>query len=130
MRVVIDTNIMVSGVLSPGFKPGRILDLLLDGQLDAVYSTELMDEYREVLLCPKFGSTLCWSTLLAGVEARAVWCAPRPQDTFRSNDPCDQFVVDLAVQVDAAIATGNTKHFSGYSRTLNAAEFLEALSSL
>jgi hypothetical protein len=43
LRRVLDTNVVVSGVLTPMGPPGHLLALVLAG------------EYREVLLCPRFG---------------------------------------------------------------------------
>jgi len=51
---VIDSNVVVSGLLSGGgFSPtGRILDRMLTGAFPFLLSEELLAEYREVLLRP------------------------------------------------------------------------------
>lgn len=53
MKLVIDTNVIVSGVLRPASKPGRILDLMLAREFSYAGSTELVEEYREVLKRPQ-----------------------------------------------------------------------------
>ena len=55
--VVIDTNVLVSGLLTRNeFSPTlKILKLLADNTITHVYSSEIIKEYREVLLRDKFG---------------------------------------------------------------------------
>jgi len=48
MNVVLDTNIIISGLIYEG-KPGLIIDLVTSGQLKAVTSTALIDELCGVL---------------------------------------------------------------------------------
>ena len=47
MRVVVDTNVLVSGVFFGGV-PGRILDAWRDGKLTIVVSPAILDEYHRV----------------------------------------------------------------------------------
>lgn len=53
-RAVLDTNVLVSGLLNPDGPPGRILDLLLLGELQPVFDERILLEYRRVLLRPRF----------------------------------------------------------------------------
>lgn len=125
---VVDTNVIVSGVLFPASKPGRVLDLLLDGRLNCVASVELLSEYRDILKRPKSGLDAGQVDLLVdGIEGLASVIVPRPQSTVLSDDPKDQFVIDLAVCASAYIVTGNTKHFASYPKTLSPSELLTML---
>ena len=54
MRIVLDTNVLVSGILSPHGPPGRIVDLAMRGDLIILYDDRILAEYREVLGRPKF----------------------------------------------------------------------------
>ena len=47
MRVVLDTNVVVSGVFFSG-QPRRILEAWRDGRLELVASLEILEEYRRV----------------------------------------------------------------------------------
>ena len=49
MRVVLDTNVLVSGVAYPGSIPGRILGIWRQGGLDLVLSRYILDEMARVL---------------------------------------------------------------------------------
>ncbi|OIQ60430.1 putative toxin-antitoxin system toxin component, PIN family [Neomoorella thermoacetica] len=54
MKVVLDTNVVISGLLVPEGPPGRIIDLWADGKIDVVVSPAVITEYMEVFLRPKF----------------------------------------------------------------------------
>ena len=47
MRVVLDTNVFVSGVFFSGV-PGKILEAWRDGRITLVSSPEVLEEYRRV----------------------------------------------------------------------------------
>jgi putative PIN family toxin of toxin-antitoxin system len=49
MRVVLDTNVLVSGVAYPASIPGRILGAWRQGGLDIVLSRYILDEMTRVL---------------------------------------------------------------------------------
>ena len=47
MKVVIDTNVLISGVFFGGM-PSRVLEAWRDGEFDLVVSPEVLEEYRRV----------------------------------------------------------------------------------
>ena len=49
LRVVLDTNVLVSGLAYPGSIPGRIVGLWRQGALDVVLSRYILDETARVL---------------------------------------------------------------------------------
>lgn len=53
LRVVIDTNVLVSSLLFGG-QPGRLRDLWVGGQLLPLVSKETFEEFSKVLSYPKF----------------------------------------------------------------------------
>lgn len=55
MIVVLDTNVLVSALLSPFGPPGQILDLILTGDIKPAYDDRILAEYRQVLARPRFG---------------------------------------------------------------------------
>lgn len=54
MRVVLDTGVIVSGLLRIKGPPGSLLKLLRDGKYRVVFSAEMLVELIEVLSRPKF----------------------------------------------------------------------------
>ena len=57
MRLVLDTNIVVSGLIWGGV-PRRLLDLGRDGQVTLFTSSVLLEELADVLARDKFASLL------------------------------------------------------------------------
>ena len=113
-------------MLRPASSPGRILDLMLAREISYAVSTELVEEYREVLKRPKLGfDTALVDALVDGLAAGAEFVVPYPQRDVISNNPKDRFVIDLACAANAYITTGNAKHFAGYERTVSPAEALD-----
>jgi putative PIN family toxin of toxin-antitoxin system len=54
IRAVIDTNVLVSALLSPNGLPSQILAMMLNGQIAICYDSRIMLEYEIVLLRDKF----------------------------------------------------------------------------
>lgn len=59
MKVVVDTNVFISGVFFGG-KPQRVLEKIVDGEISGLCSVEIVEEYREVVrrMIEKKGGTL------------------------------------------------------------------------
>jgi predicted nucleic acid-binding protein len=56
VKVVVDTNILVSALLRRASSPpARVLDALLAGELTLLYDERILAEYAEVLGREKFG---------------------------------------------------------------------------
>jgi putative PIN family toxin of toxin-antitoxin system len=107
MKIVLDTNVLVSGLLNRHGPPGRI-DLVVDERILAEYSRVLA---RPRLRIPsdEAHSTL---TFIAVTSCRV---APVPLDVPASTvpDPKDLPFAEAAVSGGAqALVTGNEKHFS------------------
>lgn len=49
LRVVLDTNVLLSGIAFPGSVPGKILSAWRLGSLDVVLSEFIIEELRRVL---------------------------------------------------------------------------------
>lgn len=49
LRVVLDTNVLLSGIAYPGSLPGKILAAWRHGSVEVVLSTFILDELRRVL---------------------------------------------------------------------------------
>ena len=54
IKVVVDTNVMVSALLVAESNPARILNMVLNGRLLLCYDSRIMLEYKTVLFRPKF----------------------------------------------------------------------------
>ncbi len=54
MKIVMDTNVLVSAFLKPRSNPGKILRLILQGNINIVINENILSEYDAVLTRPKF----------------------------------------------------------------------------
>lgn len=53
MLVVLDTNVVVSGLMSENGKPARIIDLALENRFQVAYDDRILGEYEDVLARPE-----------------------------------------------------------------------------
>ncbi|HWG49274.1 MAG TPA: putative toxin-antitoxin system toxin component, PIN family [Candidatus Acidoferrales bacterium] len=113
MRVVIDTNVLVSGIINPHGPPGRVIDFVVSLILTPLYDDRILSEYRDVLLRPVFGFRRNdVYALLDFVEFAGEHITAGPVSVVLS-DPSDLPFVEVAIAGSAdALVTGNTKHFT------------------
>ena len=112
MRLVLDTNVLVSGLLRPHGAPGRLIDLLVAGRITPLYDDRILAEYREVLQRAEFGFDAKDADLLVDYVYRvgeAVAAGPLP---VTLPDPDDLPFLEVAAGGAAdALVTGNHRHF-------------------
>jgi putative PIN family toxin of toxin-antitoxin system len=112
LKIVLDTNVIVSGLLNPEGFPGRVVDLFLAGELNLLVDDRILSEYRAVLRRPKFGfDPADVSDFLALVEAEATRVSAPPLK-IALKDEADRPFLEVAAAADADfLVTGNTRHF-------------------
>lgn len=115
-RVVLDTNVLVSSLLNSFGSPGRILDLVLAGELSTAHDDRLLREYREVLRREKFGfSSRDVKGLLDFLETEGLKVNP-PMLGAKLPDPNDLPFLEVAHAAEAVLVTGNLKHYPSEER--------------
>lgn len=60
MKVVLDTNVLLSGLMYPRGTPGRVVHAWREGRFDLVMSREQLTEIARVLSYPKIRRVLRW----------------------------------------------------------------------
>lgn len=60
MRVVLDTNVLLSGLMLPESVPGRIIRAWREARFDLVLSEPLLEEIARALAYPKISVRLKW----------------------------------------------------------------------
>ena len=134
MIIVLDTNVIVSGILRPYSKAASILRLVATGAITLAYDLRIFSEYRDVLNRPKFTfAKEDIDAFIDQVEKEGVLVSVMPLK-FRLPDPEDESFLEVALAGKAiAIVTGNKRHFPKKecegTRILSPAEFLEAFGS-
>ena len=131
---VIDTNVVVSGLLSPQGPSARVLDAILDGRLKLVYDARILAEYRDVLRRPRLKlAPAKIQAFLKGVLGQTM-VVPQPV-TVDAPDVDDIVFVEAALAtIDKTIVTGNLAHYPAEIlqgvRVLTPAQAVAELSSL
>jgi len=112
-RAVFDTNVVVSGFLSPAGPPGRIVEWLRNGEVQAVLDDRIMAEYVEVLARPAFRLPIAEVELvLAAIRTRSFWVEAAAAHMVRGlPDPDDAPFLECAQTADVPLVTGNIRHF-------------------
>ncbi len=130
---VFDTNVIVSGILSPAGTPGRLLDAILDGLCQPVITDSIMAEYEEVLGRPKFQFPPARIHLLLDAIRACALTAPSVPFQFDMPlpDPDDIIFLEAATSIGVPLVTGNTRHFppklTGNTPVLTPTDFFQRL---
>jgi len=117
MRIVLDTNVLVSGLLQPLGPSGQIVRLVSSGELALCHDPRILVEYREVLFREKFRfDPERVLALLEEIMAGGIPVAARPL-AIRLPDPDDEPFLEVALtgQVQSLV-TGNVKHYPTEAR--------------
>ena len=130
MKVVLDTNVIVSGLSHAFSSSGEIVRMVTSGDLQVCYDVRILSEYREVLLRPKFSfEAVDVYDLLAQIEVCGFTVTATPL-TKRLPDPDDESFLEVALAGKAQVlVTGNLKHYPANKRqdmlVVSPTEFLE-----
>ncbi len=109
---VLDTNVLVSGLLSPFGPPGRLVDVLLARSLRIAIDDRVEWEYRAVLARPRLGlDTVRREAVLAILQFQEhVTALPWPHRPPPDTD--DVIFLEVALRTTGCtVVTGNLKHF-------------------
>ena len=115
MRVVLDTNIVVSALVWGG-TPDRLIQAAIDGEIDLLTSPALMDELRDVLARPHVVTRLeqnrsTVAQALALYERLALQVSPLATPRIVVDDVDDDHVLACALAAGAdLIVSGDKKH--------------------
>lgn len=137
MRVVVDTNVVVSGLLWRGI-PRRVLDAARDGIIELYTSPSLLEELEAVLGRKKFAKRLeetgvTIRELMSGYASLAMVIDVNSIDPVILRDPDDDMVLACAVTAEGKmIVSGDDdlldlKQYKDI-RILTASELLAELS--
>ena len=117
MRIVLDTNVLVSGLLQPFGPPGQLVRLVASGELVLAHDPRILAEYQDVLRREKFAfDAERVDALLEEIRAGGLPVAARPL-AIRLADPGDEPFLEVALAGGArCLVTGNVKHYPAEAR--------------
>jgi len=112
MKVLLDSNLFISALISLHGAPGLIYEAWLDGRFQVVTCQQQIDEIREACRNVKFRNKLQphhIGTMLNNLYSATVWPDPLPRK-HQAADPADSYLLDLieAAQPDYAV-TGDRR---------------------
>jgi uncharacterized protein len=128
-RIVLDTNVLVSALLSAHGNEALVLRLALSGAFEIGVSATILSEYRNVLERPRFKiGRPKLTALFSHLKTRATLVHPL-QTVKASPDETDNRFLECAETIAAEfLITGNKRHFPStwkVTKIVNAREFLE-----
>lgn len=112
-RFVLDTNVLIYGMINAFGVPGRILDLVREGIVELVVDDRTLAEYTEVLNRPKFRTYFTphdVRDIIIFMEQNAHYVVST-QHVTGLPDPDDTPFLELALSANVPLVTGNTDDF-------------------
>ena len=98
IKVVLDTNIYISGILFAG-KPREVLDLAIKGKIHVFISPDILSELRDVLSRKKFGfSPERVDIIIREIESITTMINPAKKYSIVSHDSDDNIIIDCAME--------------------------------
>ena len=116
MKVVLDTNVIVSGLITPAGACCQIVDFVVQGRLRACVDARVLSEYERVLRRPEL-------PLRPGQPDEFLDCiysfgepvTPAPLSVSLPHEDARPFL-EVAHEAEAALVTGNLRDFPKHAR--------------
>ena len=113
MLVVLDTNVVVCGLLNGSGKPGKIIDLVLENRFQVAYDNRILGEYEDVLARPELHiQPVRARAVIVYIELTGQEVNPGNLPPGDSLDPDDLPFVEGFMAANAQVlVAGNLRHF-------------------
>jgi predicted nucleic acid-binding protein len=112
MLAVIDTNVLVSGLLNPFGAPASVLGLVLGGKIEPVYDLRILQEYQDVLARPAFRfNPDRVAEVLEFIKVEGYAVVSEPLSLRLAHEDDRPFAEAGATAGAEYLITGNLKHF-------------------
>ena len=115
MRIVLDTNVLISALVSLGTAPAQILARCQAGELELLVSPDSLAELRRVLTYPRIRTRLRYTDaqvarVLTYLQYVAVTVTPAVVDPVVPDDPDDDLFLALALAGEAQYLVSGDDH--------------------
>jgi uncharacterized protein len=114
LKLVVDTNVVISALLKPESNPALIMSLILRGDCRLCVTEKIFSEYEEVSGRGKFKRLGQASVreFLSTLRSKALWVVPKVTIDDMAKDPEDNVFLECALDSKADfLITGNVNHF-------------------
>ena len=117
LKVVLDTNVLVSAYLVPGGKPARILSLARQGELTICLSPPILGEVKQTLLRPKLqkihkATAKEIERFLKALTSVVVMTAGTEEVDAVKDDPDDNKILACALEGEANSIVSGDHHLT------------------
>jgi putative PIN family toxin of toxin-antitoxin system len=133
IRVVIDTNVLVSALMTSGGLPEAVINLALSGEVQWAASESVLAEYEDVLKRPRLAIESGKAAEAMARIRRIVSVVSPTVGILAASDPDDNHFLECAEAAQAHyLVTGNVRHFPEVwkeTRIVTPREFIDAWTS-
>jgi len=129
VKIVLDTNVVVSAFLVPQGKPASILQLVLRHDFDICINTAILAEYEQVLNRAKFAGKIHKASIqrfFSIIYDIGINIVSTPS-AISLPDESDRKFYDAAKTANAYLITGNAKHYPDEPFIVTPADFFNLL---
>ena len=127
---VIDTNVLVSALIThnPQSATEKVVKHLLNGSFTALFDSEIVEEYMDVLHRKKFPiNPDVADALVEFITKHGIDCG-RSEYNQPMPDEDDRVFYEVALSVDESfLVTGNLKHYPITPKVITPADFMKHL---
>lgn len=116
MKIVLDTNVLVSALLFHG-KTGKIIGLIENGEITPCFTLETLEELRQVLERDQFKKNLTEiqvrpAEIIASLLQQSILCPAAANQSIPPvpDDPTDTIFLVCAISCNAACIVSGDKH--------------------
>jgi len=132
VRLVIDTNVVVSAFINPRGKPSQIIKMILSRKAELCCNAAILSEYESVMCRPKFSGKIdtdkvCRFIILLksiGISFNPLPDNSKPHETVKISDESDRIFYDTARGSGSILISGNLKHFPNEPFIMSPADFI------
>lgn len=114
MIVVLDTNVIVSGLLKETGNPSKIIDLVIGSQFKVAYDNRILGEYEDVLFRQELNiSQAKADAVITFIELSGLFvedASPLSPEGYQDQEDLPFVEVFIASKAQALV-TGNMRHF-------------------
>jgi uncharacterized protein len=126
MKIVLDTNVIVSGLISTDGTPAQIINLLINGRITILYDDRILTEYVEVLSRKKFGfKKEIIDPLMDFIKNEGEYIGAEPINKRFTDDDDKKFYEVAKTAKAKCIVTGNKAHYPNETIVKSPKEFIE-----
>ncbi len=112
MIIVLDTNVLVSALLKPNSYPAHVLNAILNEKVTLLFDNRILEEYRRVLLRPRFGfSVEIVEPLLDYLESEGKFVVANYSGRAFDDDEDKKFYEVAVTGKTDFLVTGNISHY-------------------